>query len=73
MILQQPIISENLVSMEGTSFYVYDKCGNNYRIKYDLHLPNGQRIHIVDGNLEDMFVWNDAIIVGDNQLQTDWY
>lgn len=73
MIIMQPIIAENLVLIDDVDFDVYDKLGNTYRIKYDLHLPNGQRIHIVDGNLEDMFVWNDAIIVGDNQLQTDWY
>lgn len=68
MFLKQEIFAEDLVDLGGDGIFVTDMYSNSYKIKYDLHLPNGQRIHIIYGNLENMFVWNDAIIFGENHL-----
>lgn len=38
------------------------------KILWDFHLPDGQRIHILDSHIDNMFVWQNAMVFGINHL-----
>ena len=68
MLLIQEIFSENITDWRKNQFYV-NQGENQYKIGWDLHLPNGQRVHVLEKPLDEIFVWRNAIIVGINHIE----
>ena len=68
MKLIQDIYAEDITDWRNNQFYVNCETGQ-YKIGWDLHLPNGQRVYILEMTLETIFVWRNAIIIGINHVE----
>lgn len=64
----QDLLEYNVSDWRKHNFHVNHQ-DVQYKIAYDVHLPNGQRVHILEKPLDDMFVWRNAIIVGINHVE----
>lgn len=68
MKLIQDVSSRNITDWRKHQLYV--NCGDKqYKISWDIHLPNGQRVHVLESPLDDIFVWRNAIVVGINHAE----